>query len=310
MGYTGFMFKRFLTLACAVAVMAAPAFGVEWMTDFAAAKAKAKAENKLILLEFTGSDWCGHCIAMKKDIFDKPEFDAYAKDKFVCLEVDMPHKPKFSEEQFKHNAAICEEYGVRIYPTILVADPTGELVGGFFGGRNTFEQVTKPLDEAVKAGKKLRKAAKLTGQERAKALFDVWVNVPQQYRAHSKAMREEIIKLDTAHETGMKDELKAEEQMRQFYAECKASQGADGLYGVTKKFAPVAMPQNRLDIWGMHAQMLIVNATTVEEVLELKKYMLGLAELEPTCTPKDVEDVKKEFADPEAKLKELLKDRD
>lgn len=303
------MFKGFMTLAAAVAVMAAPVFGVEWMTNFDAAKAKAKSENKLILLEFTGSDWCGHCIAMKKDIFDKPEFDAYAKDKFVCLEVDMPHKPKFSEEQFNHNAAICEEYGVRIYPTILVTDHTGELVGGFFGGRNTFEQVTKPLNEAVKAGKKLRQAAKLTGQERAKALFSVWVNVPQQHREHSKAMREEIIKLDTAKETGMKDELKAEEQMRQFYAECKASQGTDGLYGVTKKFAPVAMPQNQLEIWGLHAQMIMVNATTVEEVLELKKYMLGLAELEPTCTPKDVEDVKKDFANPEAKLKELLKDR-
>ena len=303
------MFKQFFTLAAAVAVMSAPAFGVEWMTNFDAAKAKAKAENKLILLEFTGSDWCGHCIAMKKDIFSKPEFDAYAKDKFVCLEVDMPHKPKFSQEQYKHNAAICEEYGITIYPTILVTDHTGELVGGFFGGRDTHEQVLKPLNAAVKAGKKLRKAAKLTGQERAQALFDVWVNVPQQFRAHSKAMREEIIKLDTGHKTGMDNELKAEEQMRQYLADCKASQGIDGLYAVTKKYAPIAMPQNREDIWGMHIQMLTVNATTVEEVLELKKYMLGLAELQPTCTPADVEEVKKDFADPEAKLKELLKNR-
>ncbi len=303
------MFKQFFTLAAAVAVMAAPAFGVEWMTNFDAAKAKAKAEKKLILLEFTGSDWCGHCIAMKKGIFDKPEFDAYAKDKFVCLEVDMPHKPKFSEEQYNHNAAICQEYGITIYPTILVTDHTGELVGGFFGGRNTHEQVVKPLNEALKAGKKLRKAAKLTGQERAQALFDVWVNVPQQFRPHSKAMREEIIKLDTEHKTGMDNELKAEEQMRQYNAECKVAKGVEGLYAVTKKYAPIAMPQNKLDIWGMHAQMLIVNATTVEEVLELKKYMLGLAELQPTCTPADVEDVKREFADPEAKLKELRKDR-
>ncbi len=64
--------------------MVAPALGAEWMTDFEAAKARAAAENKAILVNFTGSDWCGYCMRMKRNVLDKQEFLDYTRDKFAA----------------------------------------------------------------------------------------------------------------------------------------------------------------------------------------------------------------------------------
>ena len=54
--------------------MVAPSFAAEWLTELPAAQAKAAAENKAILVDFTGSDWCGWCIRLRKNVFDTPEF--------------------------------------------------------------------------------------------------------------------------------------------------------------------------------------------------------------------------------------------
>ena len=88
------MFKKPLCVAMLLAVLA-PAWAAEWMTDLEAAKAKAAAENKAVLVDFTGSDWCGWCIRLRKQVLDTPAFEAYARDKFVLMEVDVPQNPKF-----------------------------------------------------------------------------------------------------------------------------------------------------------------------------------------------------------------------
>ncbi len=98
---------KYLCLAVAAALLA-PAFAAEWMTDFDAAKARAAAEGKPLLVDFTGSDWCSWCIRLKKEVFDKPAFAEYARDKFVLVEVDVPDNPKFDREQLERNRALCE----------------------------------------------------------------------------------------------------------------------------------------------------------------------------------------------------------
>src|ERR1700757_4598201 len=68
---------------------------VTWLTDFNAAKAKAKSDNKLVLVEFTGSDWCGYCKLMQAEIFSKPQFQDYAAKNLVLVELDFPRaKPQ------------------------------------------------------------------------------------------------------------------------------------------------------------------------------------------------------------------------
>ena len=62
-----------------------------WDDDYEKAVAQAKAEKKMVLLDFTGSDWCGWCIKLDKEVFSQPEFKDYAKENLVLVEVDFPN---------------------------------------------------------------------------------------------------------------------------------------------------------------------------------------------------------------------------
>ena len=64
--------------------------GEGWSDNYAKALAQAKAEKKLVLVDFTGSDWCGWCIKLDKEVFSKPEFKTYAKENLVLVELDFP----------------------------------------------------------------------------------------------------------------------------------------------------------------------------------------------------------------------------
>ncbi len=102
---------------------------MDWQTDLSKAQAQAKKENKLVMLDFTGSDWCGWCIKLNAEVFSKPEFEEYAKKNLVLVEVDFPRKKKLSEEQQKANNALQAKYKIEGYPTIIVLDGDGKQVG-------------------------------------------------------------------------------------------------------------------------------------------------------------------------------------
>jgi thioredoxin-related protein len=118
-------------VAFAALTLLTPAFAQEptWLTDFEAAKAAAKKENKVILADFTGSDWCGWCIKLKDEVFSKPEFASWAKDKVILLELDYPRSKELPAELKEQNARLKTEYGIRGYPTVLLLDAEGKQVG-------------------------------------------------------------------------------------------------------------------------------------------------------------------------------------
>lgn len=99
-----------------------------WMTDFEAAQAKAKAEGKPMLVDFTGSDWCGWCIKLDKEVFSKAAFKEYASENLILVEIDFPRGKKQSAELKAQNEALAEKYGIRGFPTILLMDSTGEVI--------------------------------------------------------------------------------------------------------------------------------------------------------------------------------------
>ena len=107
----------------------ARAEGPAWLTDVAKAQAQAKAEKKLVLLDFTGSDWCGWCIRLNKEVFTKPEFAEYAKKNLVLVEVDFPRRKKLSPDQNKANKELAAKYKIEGYPTLIILDGTGSKVG-------------------------------------------------------------------------------------------------------------------------------------------------------------------------------------
>jgi thiol-disulfide isomerase/thioredoxin len=124
--------KTKYTLAAFVALMIAalPALaGPKWYTDLDEAKAVAVKENKPLLVDFTGSDWCGYCIKLHAEVFDKPEFEAFAKN-YVLVELDFPNKKPQPPEEKAKNKATQAKFGVSGFPTVLLLDAkTGEAYG-------------------------------------------------------------------------------------------------------------------------------------------------------------------------------------
>ncbi|HVV02413.1 MAG TPA: thioredoxin family protein [Verrucomicrobiae bacterium] len=115
-----------LALAALLTVSAAES---DWMTDLPKAQAKAKAEHKLVVMDFTGSDWCPWCIKLRNEVFSKPEFEAYAKKNLVLVEVDFPRAKKQSKAQKEANQQLQQQYKIEGYPTVVVLNEDGKKVG-------------------------------------------------------------------------------------------------------------------------------------------------------------------------------------
>ena len=116
------------TIAGLMALQLSALAGDAWHTDYAKAQAEAKKGNKLILMDFTGSDWCGWCIKLKKDVFDTKEFTDYATNNLVLVEIDFPSKKKLSDEQKKANEDLKNKFTANGFPTIVVTDSAGAVV--------------------------------------------------------------------------------------------------------------------------------------------------------------------------------------
>jgi len=100
----------------------------QWLTSVPDATAKAKKENKLILLDFTGSDWCGWCKKLDAETFSKSEFADYAKKNLVLVEVDFPSQKQQSDALKEANKALQQKYSVSGYPTLVVLKPDGTVL--------------------------------------------------------------------------------------------------------------------------------------------------------------------------------------
>ena len=100
-----------------------------WLTDLPKAEAQAKAENKIVLMDFTGSDWCPWCIKFKKEVLDAPEFQTYAAKNVVLVELDYPSHIVQSDDLKKANAALKDQYKIEGFPTLVVLDKNGKEIG-------------------------------------------------------------------------------------------------------------------------------------------------------------------------------------
>ena len=106
-----------------------------WETDYDKALAKAKAENKQVFLDFTGSDWCGPCIDLRKRVLSSKEFATYAAKNLVLVEIDYPQRKKQSAELKKQNEKLGKQYGIdeKGFPTIVLLDSAGKVLREFTG---------------------------------------------------------------------------------------------------------------------------------------------------------------------------------
>lgn len=122
--------KTFLSSSAVLSLLTSAALAAAgWSDDYEKSIAQAKAEKKMVLLDFTGSDWCGWCMKLDKEVFSKPEFKKYAKENLVLVEVDFPQGKRLPKKVQEQNEKLQKEHGVRGYPTIIVLNSEGSKVG-------------------------------------------------------------------------------------------------------------------------------------------------------------------------------------
>jgi protein disulfide-isomerase len=137
--------KRHLVLLVSLLLLGARgAFAAEnsWETDFDKAQSEAKSQHKLLFINFTGSDWCGYCIRMDRDVLSKQQFKDFASKNLVLLEVDFPRMKEQTQSLRTQNRKLAGEYGIEGFPTFVVLDSGGKRVwawGGYYpGGPDAF----------------------------------------------------------------------------------------------------------------------------------------------------------------------------
>ena len=155
--------------AFAMALAAATAFANPkgWTDDFEAAKEQAAREGKLLLVDFSGSDWCGWCKKLDKEVFSKPEFVEKASKDFVLVLIDKPrNQSKLSDKAKEQNPKLCEKYKIKGFPTVLMMDAEGKVLGktGYLEGGP--EKYLKNLSVMKKKAKKKMKAEKKENAEK------------------------------------------------------------------------------------------------------------------------------------------------
>jgi thioredoxin-related protein len=127
----------------------------KWQTDFEAVKQQAQKENKVVLMDFTGSDWCPPCKALKKNVFNSADFAKFAEQKLVLMELDFPNdKSKLTKEIEASNEKMSKKFKITGYPTIIVLDRTGKEVGRSVGyGGETPAAYIKKLEGFIAKAK-------------------------------------------------------------------------------------------------------------------------------------------------------------
>jgi thioredoxin-related protein len=105
--------------------------GQGWLTDLEKAKTEAKTSHKQILLNFSGSDWCGPCIKLTREVFQSKTFTDYSDSKLVLVNADFPRqkKNKLDKNQTKMNEALADHYNkTGTFPLTLLLDENGKVL--------------------------------------------------------------------------------------------------------------------------------------------------------------------------------------
>jgi thioredoxin-related protein len=126
-----------------------------WETDFGKAQQSAKAEHKLILLNFSGSDWCGPCIRMHKEIFEGASFTDYSEKNLVLVNADFPRlkKHELSKDQQAKNDQLADKYNKEgIFPLTVLLTPDGKVLKEWKGFPPiSSEEFTRQVKSAIDA---------------------------------------------------------------------------------------------------------------------------------------------------------------
>ena len=98
---------------------------LNWTTNLEQAIELAKKENKAVLVNFTGSDWCKWCVKLRDEVFVQNDFKNYADENLVLVVIDFPRSKSQTNETKMYNQSIAQQFGVRGFPTIVIFNNEG-----------------------------------------------------------------------------------------------------------------------------------------------------------------------------------------
>lgn len=122
---------------------------LNWLTNIETAKQEAKAQNKPLLLYFTGSDWCIWCQKMDGEVFDSAEFHNDFAQKLVFVELDFPQKKKLDAATKAQNEKLANEYNIQAFPTVLILNPDGKLMATLHYEEGGVQAFSKKLEKVL-----------------------------------------------------------------------------------------------------------------------------------------------------------------
>ena len=206
---------------------------LKWLTDFEEGKKVAAESGKTMLVDFTGSDWCGWCIKLKDEVFSQEAFEV-AADKYVLVELDFPKSPDLiTVEQRAKNEEVGQKFQVQGFPTILLLDAKGRAfarTGYQEGGPEAYlthlDEISKPYEDL--------KAAEGDARKEALAAFLVTLSgeeIEQDYNAEL----DELKKLDPEDESGFLSEMAAAKALAEFEEQVEENLGAGDFDAVLKQ---------------------------------------------------------------------------
>lgn len=192
----------------------------EWTMDFDAAKSLAADTGRPILLNFTGSDWCGWCIQMERRVFSRDAWISHAKENLVLVWIDFPRNKSLVPEKYaSRNAELARTYGVQGYPSYVLLDSDGKTVLGRTGATadaspdsfirelETIRLTSPKSVEAIRAKLAPKQLAKLDSAgkslDEARQKLDDWIQTgPVRNDANTalfNEMRENIDRAEAAY---------------------------------------------------------------------------------------------------------------
>ena len=296
-----------LFLMPAVVVMSAAVHAAEWGTDYAVALAQAEREGKAVLVDFTGSDWCGYCIRLRDEVLEEPRFSAWAGEHFVLLEVDMPKNPHFDEDPRAQNQMLCKKYGVDSFPTLMVLDARGNALGALYGYEGNPDIVREILTRGLMVQGFLKKARQASGEEKLRFMVEAWRLLPEELQKLNAPLRKEIMDNDAEDYSGLRAEETAVLRLKNCVEAANAAPTDAAALDIVNAAIAEAGPMVQRQLLEHKFRLFLFLAETEEDVLAAAEVAYAAIDADLRLTEAEKQDRKAQFravfANPQSTLK-------